>query len=165
MGPNFTDWLGNNPWALWLTLAVLLGVAEMLTLDLILIMVGVGCLAAAGVALVAPTLWPLQIIVAVAVSVLTLLVLRPTLLAKVRNAPGYRSALDKMVGSTGLATAAITRHGGEVKIDGQTWSARTFDSDTVIEAGRPVEVYEVDGVTAVVYPVDGSPSDNRTLEN
>lgn len=154
MGPNLTDWLGNNPWALWLTLAALLGIAEVLSLDLVLIMVATGCLAAAGVAVIAPGMWPLQILVAAIVSVLTLLVLRPTLLARVRNMPGYRSSLDKMVGSTGIATAEITRHSGEVKIDGQTWSARTFDANTVIAAGHGIEVYEVDGVTAVVYPVD-----------
>ena len=31
------------------------------------------------------------------------------------------------------------------------WSARTYDPHVVIEAGRNVEVVQIDGATAVVY--------------
>ena len=155
MFENLTDWLGENGWALWLSLAFLLAVAEVLSLDLVLIMLAVGAVAGAGVALVAPGLWWLQVIVALAVSVGMLLVLRPTLMAKVRNMPGYRSSTDKMVGSTGTAMSQVTRSGGEIKVDGQTWSARPYSSDLVIEQGTEVEVYEVDGAIAVVYPAHG----------
>ena len=152
---NLTDWLGDNPWALWLTLAVLLAVAEILSLDLVLIMLAVGALAGMGVALIAPGLWWLQILVACGVSVATLALLRPTLLAKVRSLPGYRSSTDKLVGSTGVAVSADRRAGGEIKIDGQSWSARPFEATQVIEQGTEVEVYEIDGAIAVVYPKHG----------
>lgn len=144
--------MGDNPWAIWLTLTVLLAVAEVLSLDLVLIMLAVGALAGMGVALVAPGLWWLQILVATGVSVATLALLRPTLLAKVRSLPGYRSSTDKMVGSTGVAVSEITRAGGEIKVDGQSWSARPYEADLVIESGTEIEVYEVDGAIAVVYP-------------
>ena len=36
------EWLGDHLWAAWLLLAVALGVAEMVSLDLILLMVAVG---------------------------------------------------------------------------------------------------------------------------
>lgn len=153
LGVNLMDWLGEHGWAIWLGAALLLGVAEIFTLDFVLIMVAAGALAGAVTAAIAPHLWWLQIGVAAAVSVLMLLLLRPTLLEKVRRMPGYRSALDKMVGSSGVATARITRRGGEVKVNGETWSARTFDATMEIEAGEEVEVYEVDGAVAVVYPV------------
>ena len=147
-----TDWLGDNAWAIWLSLAFLLGVAEILSLDLVLIMLAAGALAGAGVALVAPGLWWLQILVAVAVSIGMLALLRPTLLEKVRSMPGYRSSTAKMVGSTGVAVSAITRDGGEIKVDGLSWSARPYTPDLVIDKGTEVEVYEVDGAIAVVYP-------------
>lgn len=150
-----TDWFGDNPWALWLTLAVLLAVAEVLSLDLVLIMLAVGALAGALVALIVPGLWWLQILVAAGVSVATLAMLRPTLLAKIRGLPGYRSSTDKMVGSSGVAMSAITRDGGEIKVDGQSWSARPYSPGQVIERGTEVEVYEVDGAIAVVYPKHG----------
>jgi membrane protein implicated in regulation of membrane protease activity len=155
MEVNLTDWLGENSWAIWLSLAFLLGIAEIMSLDLVLIMLAVGALAAAAVAVVAPTLWWLQILVATGISVMMLLLLRPTLLAKVRNMPGYRSSADKMVGSSGVAISQIDKSGGEIKVDGQSWSARPYSSDVVIEQGTEIEVYEIDGVIAVVYPKYG----------
>jgi membrane protein implicated in regulation of membrane protease activity len=147
-----TDWLGEHAWAIWLSLAFLLGVAEVMSLDLVLIMLAVGALAGAGVAVVAPGLWWLQVLVAAGVSVGMLLALRPTLLAKVRSMPGYRSSAAKMVGSTGVAVSEISKAGGEIKVDGQSWTARPYSSDIVIEQGTEIEVYEIDGAIAVVYP-------------
>ncbi len=152
MEVNLTDWLGENGWAIWLSLAFLLGVAEILSLDLVLIMLAVGALAGAGVAVVAPDLWWLQILAAAGVSVGMLALLRPTLLQKVRSMPGYRSSTDKMVGSSGIAVSQIDGSGGEIKVDGQSWSARPYSSDVVIEQGTEIEVYEIDGAIAVVYP-------------
>ena len=149
---NLTDWLGDHVWALWLSLALLLAVAEVVSLDLVLIMLAVGALAAAGTAAIAPDLWWLQILVGAGVSAGTLALLRPTLLAKVRNMPGYRSSTAKMVGSSGLALSQIDNSGGEIKVDGQSWSARPYSSDIVIEQGTEIEVYEIDGAIAVVYP-------------
>jgi membrane protein implicated in regulation of membrane protease activity len=155
MEVNLTDWLGDNSWAIWLSLAFLLGVAEIMSLDLVLIMLAVGALAGAAVAVIAPSLWWLQILVASGISIMMLLLLRPTLLAKVRNMPGYRSSADKMVGSTGVAISQIDKSGGEIKVDGQSWSARPYSSDVVIDQGTEIEVYEIDGVIAVVYPKYG----------
>jgi membrane protein implicated in regulation of membrane protease activity len=155
MEVNLTDWLGDNAWAIWLSLAFLLGIAEIMSLDLVLIMLAVGALAGAGVALFAPALWWLQILAATAVSICMLLLLRPTLLAKVRSMPGYRSSADKMVGSSGVAVSQIDKSGGEIKVDGQSWTARPYSSDVVIEQGTEIEVYEIDGVIAVVYPKHG----------
>jgi len=155
MEVNLTDWLGDNSWAIWLSLAFLLGIAEIMSLDLVLIMLAVGALAGAAVAVIAPSLWWLQILVASGISIMMLLLLRPTLLAKVRSMPGYRSSADKMVGSTGVAISQIDKSGGEIKVDGQSWSARPYSSDVVIEQGTEIEVYEIDGVIAVVYPKYG----------
>lgn len=146
------DWLAENAWAIWLSLSFLLAVAELLSMNLVLIMLATGALAGAGVAAVAPGLWPVQVGVALVVSIGMLFLLRPTLMEKVRNMPGYRSSAAKMVGSTGVALSAITRSGGEIKVDGQSWSARPYSSDLVIEQGTEIEVYEIDGAIAVVYP-------------
>ena len=156
MEVNLTDWLGDNSWAIWLSLAFLLGIAEIMSLDLVLIMLAVGALGGAAVAVFAPTLWWLQILVAAGISILMLLLLRPTVLAKVRNMPGYRSSAEKMVGSSGVAMSQIDKTGGHIKVDGQSWSARPYSSDVVIEQGTEIEVYEIDGVIAVVYPKHGA---------
>lgn len=145
------EWIGSNAWVAWLALAVILGVTEMITLDFTLLMLAAGALAGAGVALIVPGLVWLQIGVAVVVAVLMLALLRPTLLRRVRAMPGYRSSLDKMIGSAGLALTEVTTVGGEVKVGGEIWTARSLDG-TTIPAGTEVEVYEIDGAVAVVYP-------------
>jgi membrane protein implicated in regulation of membrane protease activity len=146
------EWLQENLWAVWLMLAMVLGASEMLTLELTLLMLASGAVAGMVTSFIFPGLFVVQVLVAVLVAVLMLFILRPTLLRRVRNAPGYRSALQKMVGSEGVAMAEITANSGEVKVNGETWSARAYDPDRVIKAGERVEIFEVDGVTALVHP-------------
>lgn len=154
MGEEFWDWVTRNLWVGWGVLAAALATLELLTLDLTLLMLASGAVAGGLTALVFPGAWWLQILVALAVSFLTLFLLRPTLLRKVRNAPGYRSSTDTLMGSAGKATVQITGTTGEVKVDGQLWSARAFDPDMRIEEGEDIEVYDRDGVTLLVYPVN-----------
>lgn len=146
------EWLGDNMWLVWLALALLLATGEMLTLDLTLLMLSSGAVAAMLTALVVPGLWPVQLLVGLAVSVLMLFFLRPTLLRRVRDLPGYRSQLDRMVGSGGVALAAVTAGGGEVKVNGETWTARAATPGLMIRPGDEVVVNAIDGVTLVVTP-------------
>jgi membrane protein implicated in regulation of membrane protease activity len=39
---------------------------------------------------------------------------------------------------------------GCVKIDGEVWTARSYDEDEIIDAGEHVEVVEIRGATALV---------------
>ena len=150
---DMVRWFGENLWAIWGALALVLASAEMLTLDLTLLMLASGALAGGLVALVLPGAVLAQVLVALAVAMAMLVFLRPTLLERVRRAPGYRSSLSKLVGSEGTATATITRNSGEVKVNGELWSARMVPGVEAVAAGEAVEVYEVDGATLVVYPV------------
>ncbi|GAB6893942.1 NfeD family protein [Cutibacterium acnes subsp. elongatum] len=140
---------------LWAVASAVLACAEMLGGDFTLLMLAAGAGAGAVTAAIVPGLWLLQVIVAVAVAALLLAVLRPTLLRRVREAPGYRSSLDKLVGSEGVATSEITDGHGQVKVDGEEWSARALEPGSTIAVGERIEVYEVDGATLVVYPVFG----------
>ena len=144
------EWLAENLWVAWLVLATLLAVAEMLTLDFTLLMLAVGALAGGAVALALPGVLWLQIVVAAVTAVAMLGLLRPTLLRKIRALPGYRSSVDKMVGSPGVALTQITSEGGEVKVAGEVWSAHSLEGE--IAAGAEVEVYRIDGAIAIVYP-------------
>ncbi|NHB83893.1 NfeD family protein [Tessaracoccus sp. HDW20] len=150
---DLVEWIRTNLWAAWGVAALGLAAAELLTLDLTLLMVAGGALAGGLVALIFPALVWLQITVAVVTAIATLFLLRPTLLARVRNAPGYRSSLDSLVGSTGIATGTVTAVGGSVKVDGQDWEARSFDPAVLIEPGEPIEVFGLEGITLIVYPL------------
>ncbi|HOC14043.1 MAG TPA: NfeD family protein [Propionicimonas sp.] len=144
------EWLAEHAWAAWMVLAALLAMAEMLTLDFTLLMLAVGALAGGLVALAFPGLIWVQFLVAVVVAVAMLGLLRPTLLRKLRDLPGYRSSIDKMVGSSGVALTEITASAGEVKVAGEVWTAHSLEG--TIAAGTEIEIYRVDGATVIVYP-------------
>lgn len=151
----FLEWLASNPWVVWLAVAGALAVSEMTTLDLTLLMLSAGALAGVGVALVLPGLIWAQILVAVAVALLCLFLVRPSILRKLHRGVGYRSSVEQLVGSTGTTTRAVTASDGEIKVHGELWSARSYDGEP-IAVGVQVDVFEIDGVTAVVYPTHRS---------
>jgi membrane protein implicated in regulation of membrane protease activity len=145
------QWLAENSWVVWLVLAGGLAVTETATLDFTLLMLASGALAGAATAVFLPGVVWAQIVVALVVAVAMLMLARPTLLAKIRSAPGYRSSLDNMIGSTGIAISEITTSSsGQVKVNGEAWTARAVEGS--IPAGTEIEVYQIDGAVAVVYP-------------
>jgi membrane protein implicated in regulation of membrane protease activity len=142
--------MSDYDWALWLGLALVLGLVEVTTLDLTFLMLAAGALAGAGAAGVgAPFL--LQVAVAVVAAVGMLAVVRPVALRHLRTPPAIRTGTAALVGAEAVAIARVDAHGGQVKLKGEVWSARTYDPSAVIEAGRDVEVMEIDGATAIVY--------------
>ncbi|MHA6509196.1 MULTISPECIES: NfeD family protein [unclassified Tessaracoccus] len=149
---EWLEWIRTNLWAGWGILAALLAAAELLTMDLTLLMLASGAVMGGVTALIFPGLVWLQVLVALTTAVLTLFVLRPTLLERVRRAPGYRSSLDKLVGASGRSQGEITGSRGEVKVEGQIWEARSFDPNVVIGPDEDVEVFGLDGITLIVYP-------------
>jgi membrane protein implicated in regulation of membrane protease activity len=44
----------------------------------------------------------------------------------------------------------VDRYSGQIKIDGELWSARALEDDRVFEPGERVTVMQLSGVTAVV---------------
>ena len=103
-GVNLTDWLGENAWAHLAGPRVPAGGRRDHVARPGADHARRRALAGAVTAGLAPGVWWLQIGVAIIVSIGMLLLLRPTLMRRVRNMPGYRSSTAKMVGSTGVAT-------------------------------------------------------------
>ncbi len=135
----------------WLIAAVVLGVAELVTGTLALVLVAAGALAAAlSSALGADVV--IQLIAFVAVSVAGLALIRPIALRRLRRRPVLRTGTAALVGQTGYVLADVSPHGGRVKIGGEEWSARPYDEVTVIPAGSTVDILQIKGATALVYP-------------
>jgi len=147
------DWLSDHLWSIWLAVAVVLGVAEMLSLDLVLVMLAVGALAGLVTALAgAPVL--VQVVVAGGAAVAMLAVVRPSMVARLHTGPELRLGHGKLVGRQGVVTAEISRDvTGRVRIDGDVWSAAPYDETTTIAVGETVEVLEIRGATALVHLV------------
>ena len=143
------EWLRSHMWEIWMGLAILLGVAELISLDLILLMLAGGALAGAVTALFLPV--PLQILAAVATSVAMLAVVRPSVVKKLHSGPELVQGHDKLIGKQGVVISEVSCDGGQVRIAGEVWTARPYDEDAVIEAGAKVDVFEIRGATAVVH--------------
>lgn len=142
------EWVGQNWWALWLTLFLAFAVIEMLTLDLFFIMLGAGALAGLVTELAGGEFW-LQIIAFCVVSLLMIAFIRPVALAHLKKGPAdQRSNIDRLIGETAVVLEPVSANGGRVKIGGDIWSARSAAG--TIAAGEGVIVAAIDGATAVV---------------
>jgi membrane protein implicated in regulation of membrane protease activity len=144
------DWLGDYDWVAWLGLAVLLGIVEVTTLDLVFLMLASGALAGALAAGVGVP-FVLQVVVALITAVAMLGVVRPVALRHLRTPMSSRTGVAALVGAKGVVLERVDAHAGLIKLAGETWTARSFDPHTAIEPGRAVDVMQIDGATAVVY--------------
>jgi membrane protein implicated in regulation of membrane protease activity len=116
---------------IWLVAAMGLAAAEALTGDMFLLMLSGGALASAGSSwLLGFPLW-VDGVVFLVVSVLLLAVVRPVVRRRL--------------------SARINRHEGQVKLDGEVWTARPLNEDDNYEPGDQVTVMQIDGATAVVW--------------
>jgi membrane protein implicated in regulation of membrane protease activity len=142
--------MGDFDWAAWLGLAVVLGIVEVTSLDLMFAMLAVGALSGAITALVVNSI-AIEVLVALAVAIGMLFVVRPIALSHLRTPHAIRTGVAALIGENGVVTEQVDAHGGRIKLRGEVWSARTYDPSHVIAAGKNVEVVQIDGATAVVY--------------
>ena len=138
-------------WLLWLILAVVFGVGEILTLGFFLAPFAGGAAVAAVVSAAgAPTAAALAVFLVIAIGLL--LALRPLARAHRRLPPSIRTGTAALVGkqATVLERIANGEGVGCVRLDGEVWTARAYDDDETFEAGTRVQVMEIRGATALV---------------
>lgn len=137
-------------WLWWLVAAIGLGVLEVVTLDLVLLMFAGGAVAAL-VASMAGAGVTAQVLVFAGTSLGMLLFLRPYLLRNLRRrTPVVETNAAAHVGRTAVTLSEVTDRQGLVKLAGEEWSARTSGPASTIPADVDVVVVSIDGATAVV---------------
>ncbi|OMH28165.1 hypothetical protein BKD30_02195 [Tersicoccus phoenicis] len=142
-------WIAQNTWVVWLALALILALIEMLTLDLFFIMLSGGALAAMAVSLVTGNL-VVQILTFCIVALLLVVIVRPVALSHLKQGgTGQRTNVDSLIGEPGVVLEPVGEHAGLVKIGGDTWTARSADG-TAIPVGSAVLVHRISGATAIV---------------
>ena len=110
-------------WAVWLIIGVLLIVAEMASLTFYLFWIAIGALSAALVALLAPALFVLQVLIGSVVAVVLTVYTKP-LTRRARISRGYKDVIYDLVGRDGVVIEHIPEEGlGIVKVGTETWSA------------------------------------------
>ncbi len=117
------DWLFETPWTLWVALALIFAVIEMLSLDLFFLMLAISA----------------GITAAISPFVDNMLIR-----TVIFNA-------EALVGSEVRVTQDVTSETGLVVLAGDTWTARTASGTLV--AGSHARVRAIEGATAIVEPL------------
>ncbi|CAM5587564.1 NfeD family protein OS=Streptomyces cyaneofuscatus OX=66883 GN=G3I52_32045 PE=4 SV=1 [Streptomyces cyaneofuscatus] len=139
------------PWLAWLLAAAALGVAEFFTLTLVFGLLAGAAMVAAVVAGVGIGLLGQLVALALAAAA-GLVLVRPVALRALANSPITREGSDALIGKRAEVMQEVTATHGLVKVSGEEWSARALDETHVIPVGALVDVMEIEGATAVVYP-------------
>jgi membrane protein implicated in regulation of membrane protease activity len=144
------EWVGDNPWLIWVGLALVLAAIEAATVDFVFIMLAAGALASAvAAAFGAP--FAVQILVGVAVALGMLLAVRPWLKRKFNeSAASATIGAPSLVGRTAWVLQTVTTTDGRVKLAGETWSARLAEGAMPVAPGHEVRVVSIQGATAIV---------------
>ncbi len=140
----------EHAWIIWISIAVALFVFEASTVTLTSIWFAVGALLTAVVSYFMHN-FLLQLLCFLALSGLLLLMTRPLLTKKIKKMP---TNFDSMVGKQVLVIRTIDNinGGGQVKYNGNVWTAKTED-DTIIQEGQQAVVQQIQGVSLIVTPV------------
>ncbi|MET9373584.1 NfeD family protein [Streptomyces sp. NPDC003035] len=140
-----------DPWLMWLVAAAALAVAEIFTLTAALGMLAGAALVTAGVAAFGVPLLA-QFLVFTVVATLSVLFVRPIAVRHLLQPQVERFGTDALVGKAAYVVTEVTGLGGRVRIGGEEWTARAYDETLVIPPGTTVDVIEISGATALVYP-------------
>ena len=144
------------PWLFWLIAALLLGVAEFLTLTLAFgLLAGAALVAAIAAGLGASV--PVQLLAFAVTGGIGLVAVRPIAKRHLALPPASRDGSDALVGRSAVVTREVSASGGIVHLSGEDWSARPYDEDLVIPPGVRVDVLAIEGATALVHPRDPLP--------
>ena len=138
-------------WIVWLVLAALLAVAEVMTTTLALGLLAVAAVVAAIVGGVGLGL-PFQIAAFAVAAGAGLGVVRPLAVRHIRQPPVLRTGTAALVGRSAIVIEEVTPLAGRVRIGGEVWSARSYDEAQVIPVGFTVDVFAIEGASALVHP-------------
>lgn len=140
------------PSAIWLIVLVVLVTGEAITVGLTFIWFAVGALGGLVVAVLGGPIW-LQVVVFLALSAVTLVLVRPAA-AKLLTPGISPTNADRVIGQIALVTEQIDNiaETGQVKLFGQVWSARS-ETGEIISAQNRVRILRIEGVKVFVREV------------
>ena len=137
---------------MWAVIIVILIVVELLTVDLLFASLAI----AATAALVANALgyeMPIQGIAFALFATLSLLFLRPIALKHLKKeVPGFATNMDALIGAPAVSLTEVDQNGGQIKLNGEVWSARSAVG--AISTNTQLTVISIEGATALVVAKD-----------
>lgn len=138
-------------WHIWLIVAGVCFIIEMITVGFFVFWFGIGALLTMLVSILFPDNIILQCTVFVISSTILVFLTKPFVDKFTKKDKKVVTNAFSIIGKKGIVTQDINEtHGiGQIKIAGETWSAKTLDG-SIIEKGNQIEVTNIDGVKAVV---------------
>jgi len=140
-----------HSWIVWLIVAAVLGVAELLTTTLAFGLLAIAAVAAAVVGAFHLS-FALQLAAFAVAAGAGLGFVRPIAIKHIKQPPALRTGVAALVGRSAIVLEEVTEHSGRVRIDGEEWSSRPYDETLVIPVGTKVDVMQIKGATVLVYP-------------
>lgn len=144
-------------WLVWLAIALLAALAEVASLNFVLLMFAGGAVAAAVADGLGASL-PVEVVVFGVVSAMLLFVARPPLRRWSERTKHQPTGVAALVGRRAEVLAEVDARGGQVKLAGEVWSARTEHPGMAVPVGTHVTVVRIEGATAVVAAEPALPS-------
>lgn len=144
--------LTQYAWIAWLAVILICVIIELLTLEFTFLMIAAGSLGGLGAYFLGAPWW-LQILIALILSVLLILTIRPLLLRVMhRGADPTQSNVDALLGMSGRVVLPVGDTGGQVKLaNGETWTAQlAIGTAGPLDDGTVVTVTRIQGSTAIV---------------
>ena len=143
-----------SPRWIWLALTIIFTIIEALTFGLTTIWFAIAALVMMFVSFL-PIPFVYQIIIFLVISSALLVFTRPIAVKKFKTGK-VKTNVDSLEGKHALVTMKIGEFDkGEVKVNGQIWSARS-EENTVISEGTKCVVVRIEGVHAIVRPLAAS---------
>lgn len=145
-------------WYIWLIIAGVCFIIEMLTVGFLIFWFGIGALITMVVSIFFPGNYILQGIVFVVSSTLLIFLTKPLAEKISKSNPKVSTNAFSIIGKKGIVSQDINpTHGvGQIKISNEIWSAKTSD-DSIIKKGSEIEVISIEGVKAIVKLANASP--------
>ncbi len=151
-------------WFVWLIIAVLFIIIEMATVGFFIMWFAVAAAITALLSLFFPTAYVAQFVIWAILSVLLVTFTKKfTDKVKPETTP---TNVYSIIGKRALVTATINNENatGQVKVDGDIWSARSENYEETIAVGESVEILRVDGVKVIVKKLERTEKSEKTEE-
>lgn len=141
-------------WQIWLIIAGVCFIAEMITVGFFIFWFGIGALLSLIISLIFPGNIILQATVFIVSSTLLVFLTKPLAKKLTKSDKKLNTNAYSIIDKTGIVIQDINpTHGiGQIKICNEKWSAKTSDG-SIIEKGTQIKVKSIDGVKAVVESI------------
>ena len=143
-----------SPWLIWLIVAFAFAILEMITTGFMVIWLSVAAIVALLFSIIFPEAIAIQIGIWGIVSLILLLFTKK--FADKVTTNSVPTNVYSIIGKKANVIVEINgeKSTGQVKVDGDIWSAKTEEFNAIVSVGTVVEIIRVDGVKVVVKTLE-----------